>query len=99
MGPYIKYDRKLGGGGVWQIAVSNSNCDVMLFSNNGIILQSEGEGVKKGQKIAVILNAWPLVVIAIERDRWVTQIYISTATDCDFIQDFLTTWEVTVYSC
>ena len=39
-----------------------------------------------------------LAVIAIERDRWVIQIYISTATDCDFIQDFLTTWEVTVYS-
>ena len=29
----------------------------MLFSNNEVILQSEGgEGVKKGQKIAVILN-------------------------------------------
>ena len=58
-----------------------------------------GGGGQKGQKNAVILNAWPLVVIAIERDRWVTQIYISTATDCEFIQDFLTTWEVTVYSC
>ena len=30
----------------------------MLFSNNDVILQSEG--VKKGQKIAVILNVWPL---------------------------------------
>ena len=72
----------------------------MLFSNNGIILQSEGGGGQKRPKNCVILNAWPIVVIAIERDRWVTQIYnISTATDCDFIQDFLTTWEVTVYSC
>ena len=51
-GPYIKYDRNLGG-----IAVSISNSDVMLFTN--VILQSEG--VKKGQQIAVILNVWPLI--------------------------------------
>ena len=36
-----------------------SNSDVMLFSKNDVILQSEGEGVKKGPKIAVILNVWP----------------------------------------
>ena len=41
-------------------AVSISNSDVMLSSNNDIILQSEGEGVKKGQKITFILNVWPL---------------------------------------
>ena len=35
---------------------SISYSDVMLFSNNDIILQSEGGGGKKGQKIAVILN-------------------------------------------
>ena len=38
------------GEGGWRIAVSNINCDVMLFSNNDIILQSEGEGVKKRPK-------------------------------------------------
>ena len=32
-----------------------SNSDVMLFSNNDVILQAE-VGVIKGQKIAVILN-------------------------------------------
>ena len=32
----------------------------MLFSNNDVILQSEGgEGVIKGPKIAVILTVWP----------------------------------------
>ena len=42
------------------IAVSISNSDVMLSSNNDIILQSEGEGVKKGWKMAVILKVCPL---------------------------------------
>ena len=37
-----------------------SNSDVMLFSNNDVIFQSEGEEVKKDQKIAVILNVRPL---------------------------------------
>ena len=32
----------------------------MLFSNNDVILQSEGgEGVKKDPKNAIILNVWP----------------------------------------
>ena len=42
MGPYIKYDRRLWGRGGWWITVSISNSDVILFSNNDIILQSEG---------------------------------------------------------
>ena len=54
MGPQIKYDRNLGGR--WRIAVSIGDGDVMLFSNNDVILQSEGGGVKIGLKIAVILN-------------------------------------------
>ena len=37
-----------------------SSSDVMLFSKNDVILQSEGGGGKKAQKIAVILNVWPL---------------------------------------
>ena len=51
MGPYIKYDRNLEGGG-WggQIAVSISNSEVMLFSNHDIILQSEGGGGEKAKK-------------------------------------------------
>ena len=35
----------------------------MLFSKFYVILQSEGGGGKKGQKIAIILNdVWPLIV-------------------------------------
>ena len=52
-GPYIKY-RNLGGRVGWWIAVSISNGDVMLFSNNEVILQSEGgggSGAKKAQKL------------------------------------------------
>ena len=32
----------------------------MLFSNNDVILQSEGGGGQKRPKNAVILNVWPL---------------------------------------
>ena len=41
-GTYIKYDRNLGGRGCWWIAVSISNSDIMLHSNNDIILQGGG---------------------------------------------------------
>ena len=37
-----------------------SNNDFILFSNNDVILLSVGGGGLKGQKIAVILNVWPL---------------------------------------
>ena len=50
-GPYIKYDCNLGGRGGWWIAVSISNSDAMQFNNNDVILQSEGEGVKKATKL------------------------------------------------
>ena len=56
MGPQIKYDRNLGGR--WRIAVSIGGGDVMLFSNNDVILLSEGEGVKKELTIAAILNVY-----------------------------------------
>ena len=61
MGPYIKYDRNLGGRGGWRIAVSIRNSDVMLFSNNDICSQGGGGGQKR-PKNAVILNVWPLAV-------------------------------------
>ena len=48
-GSYIKFDCNLGEGG-WEIAVTISNIDVMLFSNNGVILQSEGGGGQKRPK-------------------------------------------------
>ena len=57
LGPYIKYDRNLGGRGGWWIAVSISNSDVILFSNNDIILQSEGgRGSKKAKKLRTYLK-------------------------------------------
>ena len=37
----------------------STNSDVILFSNNDIILQSEGGGGKKGQKIASYLMYGP----------------------------------------
>ena len=39
----------------------------MLFSKNDVILQSEGGGGQKGQKIAVILNVWPLKCIGYKK--------------------------------
>ena len=49
------------GEGGWWFAVSIRDSDVMIFSNNNVILHSEeGRGSKKGQKIVVILNVWPL---------------------------------------
>ena len=60
-GPYIKYDRNLGGRGGWWIAVSISNSDIILFSNNDVILQSEGgRGSKKAQKLRSYLMYGPL---------------------------------------
>ena len=54
MGPQIKYDRNLGGR--WRIAVSIGGGDVMLFSNNDVILQSEGgERVKKGLSAIIFI--------------------------------------------
>jgi len=40
-----------------------TNSDAKLFSNNDVILQSEGGGGKKRPKIAVILNVWPLRLV------------------------------------
>ena len=47
LGPYSKYDRILG-----KITVSNSNCGVMLFSNNTLFCsQRGGRGSKKTKKL------------------------------------------------
>ena len=52
----------------WQIAIHHIGgklqsvyvkSDVMLFNNNDVILQSEGEGVKKGQKLRSYLMYGP----------------------------------------
>ena len=43
-----------------KIAVSVSNSDLMLLSNNDIILQSEGGGGQKGQKMRLYLMYGPL---------------------------------------
>ena len=53
-------ERSLGGRGVRPDAVTISDSDVIIISNNDVFLRSEGgEGVKKGLKIAVILKKFP----------------------------------------
>ena len=55
--------------GDWQTVVTVRNSNFMLFSNNDVILRSEGEGVKNA-KNAVILNVWSLIIIFIPVTKW-----------------------------
>ena len=55
--------------GDWQTVVTVRNSNFMLFSNNDVILRSEGEGVKNA-KNAVILNVWSLIIIFIPVRKW-----------------------------
>ena len=56
LGGYFKDERTALGEGGLPNAVSVSNSDIIVLSNNDIILCSEGRrGSKKGPKIVVIL--------------------------------------------
>ena len=59
-GAFFKDERSLGGRGGRPNAVTISDSDVIIISNNDVILRSEGGGGQKGQKIAVILKVCPL---------------------------------------
>ena len=66
----------------------------MLYSNNDIILQSEG--VKKGQKIAVILNVWPLTRAFGIGKHW---FYLLTPIICIVKKAYLPVYPVNIKLC
>ena len=74
------------GGGGFNVNC-RSNSDAMLFSKNYVILQSEGGGGgKTGQKMAIILNVWPLISLVLD---CVSELYHSN--------DFFTKTYVSLY--
>ena len=64
-GAFFKDERSLGGRGGRPNAVTINNSDVIVLSNNDVILRSEGEGTKKGPD--KIVSTYVLLVVILYR--------------------------------